>query len=434
MKKLFTLFMAVGALGARAQMDSCNVFMQANHVEMGISPVGSYGSSVGAPSGYHGNVTDGSNYNSTCGPYSYGTNHVGFVADIDMDGWSTGTPPYFGDYFLPGSPFEGWELEIAGSRLEAINDDSTYTGTLTCTGGANISYSATGGTITSTWQGMIDSVVLTQVTTIDTGSLFFTTNITLTNLSTSPKNDIYYMRSLDPDNEEPETGIFTTINTILHQSTDTTVVTATGTTYATDVLGLGTTDTNATCLVYADWPLSSTVSLGAMYNQTYTDGGTLYTQGTSNTNDFAIGLVFSIPHLATVDSAADSVARVTSGTTLHPANSASFTFFYSFGHAGLDSALSALGSHIPTAVSYVNQQTNVKVYPNPAHSMINVSGLNAGDQVSLVDMMGQTLYVPVTTGIGTAQLSSAALNPGSYLLIVTDKNGQVVSRSKVQKQ
>ena len=180
MKKLFTLFIACGALQASAQMDSCNVFLQGNHVEIGISPVGSYGSSVGAPAGYHGNVTDGSAYNSTCGHSSTGSDHVGFVADIDMDGWSTGTPNFFGDYFLPGSPYEGWELAIGGSVVKAVNTDSTFTGTLSASG-SNISYSNVGGVITATWQGMIDSVQLTQVTTIDSGSLYFTTKVTLTN-------------------------------------------------------------------------------------------------------------------------------------------------------------------------------------------------------------------------------------------------------------
>jgi hypothetical protein len=432
MRKLLTFCITCTVLQASAQIDSCNVFLQGNHVEVGISPVGSYGSSVGAPAGYHGNVTDGSIYNSSCGHYSTGSNHLGFVADIDKDGWTVGTPAYFGDYFLPGSPYEGWEMAIGGSVVKAINTDSTFTGTLSASG-SNISYSNIGGVITSTWQGMVDSVQLTQVTTIDSGNLFFTTQVTLTNLSVSPVNDIYYFRSLDPDNEEVQTGTFTTINTIAHQSPDTTVVTATGTTYSTDILGLGTTDTSAHCLVYADWPLPDTTLLSSVYNQTYSGVGTLYAQGASDTVDFAIGLVFSIPHLATVDSAADSVARTTASAGMHPANSATFTFFYSFGKAGMDSALSTLSKQASTslAIKNINAATEVKVYPNPTANFINVTGLNPGDQLSLIDMMGRTSALP---GNGTSRYSISNFVPGNYILVITDADGNVRSRIRVQKQ
>ena len=429
MKKLFTLFIACGALQASAQMDSCNVFLQGNHVEIGISPVGSYGSSVGAPAGYHGNVTDGSAYNSTCGHSSTGSDHVGFVADIDMDGWSTGTPNFFGDYFLPGSPYEGWELAIGGSVVKAVNTDSTFTGTLSASG-SNISYSNVGGVITATWQGMIDSVQLTQVTTIDSGSLYFTTKVTLTNLSVSPVNDIYYFRSLDPDNEEVQTSTFTTANTIVHQSADTTVVTAAGTTYTNDILGLGTTDSNAHCLIYGEWPLSDSTQLSSLYNQTYSGVATLYAQGASDTLDYAIGLVFSIPHLATVDSAADSVGRTTASAGMHPANSATITLFYSFGQVGLDSAISALSKHASSSLAIKNvNETTINVYPNPAGNFINVSGLNPGDQLSLTDMMGRSYPLP---GNGSSRYSTGNVVPGNYILVVADASGNVRSRNNVQ--
>ena len=37
---------------------------------------------------------------------------IGFIADFNKDGFSTGSPKaYSGDYFLPGSPLEGWSVE-----------------------------------------------------------------------------------------------------------------------------------------------------------------------------------------------------------------------------------------------------------------------------------------------------------------------------------
>jgi hypothetical protein len=117
-----------------------------------------------------------------------------------------------------------------------------------CTGG-NTGYISTGSQVKATWQGLIDSIILTQITTLDTGSLYFTTQIILTNIASTPANDIYYLRTLDPDNEESWTGNFATINTITHQAVDTTVVTATGPSSPLSYMALGTTFDSATAFI-----------------------------------------------------------------------------------------------------------------------------------------------------------------------------------------
>jgi len=441
MKKLFTLFIGLGAIQASAQIIDCNVFMQGNYVEVGVSPVGSYGSSVYAPSTYHAHNPGGagSSYHPCGTSTTSGSEYLGFVCDYGHDGWTVGTPPYMGDYFLPGSPFEGWELQMRGGCIQAFNEDTAgFIGTLPASG-SNISYSATPASVTSTWQGMVDSVQLTQVTTIDTGDLFFTIRVTFTNTGYAPVNDIYYLRSLDPDNDETwPGGAFITTNTIAHQAPDTTVVTATGPTGAYTMMALGSTDSNAHCLVYGSWPIQDTTDISAMYNQTYSDAYSLYTQGSTNTVDAAIGLIFHIAHLAPVDSATDSVYRTTSVYGRHPANSSTITFFYAFNTMGLDSALSRL-SNSATALSLkvknVNANTGVKVYPNPSAGMINVTGLNTGDQVSIIDMMGNISGLNGSvSGTGNDHFNLNGVPPGNYLLQVKDLNGNVTARVKVQKQ
>src|ERR1700756_2654556 len=86
---------------ASAQLVNCNVFLKGLSIEVGINTNGAYGSSVPAPVGFH--PKGGAGTANTCPTTSSacpaaGTN-LGFVADPDKDGWTVGTPPYFGDYF-----------------------------------------------------------------------------------------------------------------------------------------------------------------------------------------------------------------------------------------------------------------------------------------------------------------------------------------------
>jgi hypothetical protein len=427
---------------AYAQMDSCNVFLQGNHVEIGISPSGSYGSSVVAPSGYHAHGPAGPSYYHPCSSGATTGTALGFVADPLMTGWSTDTAAlshYMGDYFLPGYPFEGWSIQVGGTQYQAFNTTGTggYTGTLT---GSNIGYTTAVAGVTSTWQGSVDSIEITQVTTIDTGNLYFMVEVNFTNLRLTPVNDIYYFRSVDPDNDETwPGGGFPTVNKIACQGPDTTLVTAYGLTGTWTIMGLGTTDTNARCLIYEGWPLPDTVDLSHVYNQTYSYGTSfpsLYTAGGIDTLDNAIGLVYHIAHLATVDSASDSTYRTTSTAHLHPANSASITYFYAFGQAGIDSAFSAMNKNTPAvnplAVQSVNGSADVKVYPNPSKGLFNVSGLSAGDKLILYDMMGRVaLAQDGSQGVNT--ISAGSISPGAYILVVNDADGNVKSRIPLQK-
>jgi len=293
--------------------------------------------------------------------------------------------------------------------------------------------------VSGTWSGTYDSIQLTQVTTLDTTQLYFTISVTMTNMSTTPVDSVYYFRTLDPDNDETwPGGGFPTKNVIEHQSTDTTVVSATGLGYPSmSFLALGTTDTNSTALVYASWPNPATRDISTMYNQTYTDAATLYTQGSTNSLDVAIGLITFVPHLATVDSAADSVWRTTSTYyTKHPANKATFTYFYAFSPDAMDSAIARLHqvSSLPLSISNVNNNPVVNVYPNPSRDILNITGLNATDKVTLYDMMGRVVeqdWVVTRAGMNTFRYGNVPA--GAYLVVVTDSNGNIRDRTPVRK-
>jgi gliding motility-associated-like protein len=310
---LFTALVLLAAQKADAQLDSCNVFLQGNYIEVGINWNGAYGSSAMAPTGYHPKGPAGEINAASCGALciSNGAN-LGFVADPDKDGWTVGSPyPYYGDYFLPGTPQEGWSIMADGTQANAWNQSGCGTTFPAGMTGSNISYSAAGKTRTGIWRGTYDSLAITQTTTLDTNNVYFTVYITVINKSHNVKHDIYYLRTLDPDNAEPETGNFTTYNKIEYQlpnPQNRTLVSAVGLTatnaqIASAFLGLGTLDCRARCFII-DAGLSPTSgTLDSMYGKYEGKGDTAnYQYSGSNTQDQGIGLVFRLGDLNAADS------------------------------------------------------------------------------------------------------------------------------------
>jgi hypothetical protein len=416
-------FLAGG--NANAQMVSGDVFLKGKYVEVGIGHLGYYGSDNSAPSGYH--------------PHPGSGSKLGFVADPDMDGWATGTPAYMGDYFLPGSPFEGWMLQVDSARCQGYNTGIS-TSLMACSSGgsgtgANLSYTTSGSKVIGTWQGVIDSVQLTQITTLDTNNLYFTVKIVLTNLGILPKDDLYYIRSTDADNDQTwPGGAFTTDNRIEAQMPDSaaSIVTATGRSTTLPTLSLGSSDTNSRAIIYNSWPLTRAQDLAAVYNQTYS---AFYDVGVNHPGDIAVGLVFHVAHLSSIDSAGDSTYRTTAEYALHPKNTASFTYFIAFGRRGLDSALKATAytPTLPLAVNNVNAQT-INVFPNPAQNIINIDGLNADDHLVLYDMMGHQVNVSWSVNhSGLNAFPMNAVSAGNYILLVTDAQGKARLRTPVRK-
>ena len=113
----------MGIPSAKAQMVNGCCFLQQNRLEIGIANNGAYGTPEDAPAGYHPNNNPSFSimYNPTSATYVARPNALGFVADYDTNGWAVGTPPYFGDYFLPGTPQEGWSVEVNGVRCDAFS-------------------------------------------------------------------------------------------------------------------------------------------------------------------------------------------------------------------------------------------------------------------------------------------------------------------------
>ncbi|MCW3122520.1 MAG: hypothetical protein JWQ38_2012 [Flavipsychrobacter sp.] len=428
----FICYLLFSTLTTNAQMVGSDVFLRGQYLEVGVGDMGQYGTSYSNPSpvGYH--------------PHGL-LGRIGFLADPAMDGWTTGTPPYMGDYFVPGTPFEGWALQIGTERALAFGGNTTFDTTSGISGcsGSNISYGISGSVVSSTWQGIIDSVQLTQITYFDTNNLYFNIKVIFTNLAIAPRNNIYYFRTLDPDNDMETFGSFTTTNVLEHQVRDTTVVSAVGLSGPMSYMAMGTTDTNSNALIYQAWPILLTEDLANIYNGTpHLMGTVYYTQGATTTSDIAIGLISYIPHLATVDSASDSVAAK-GISTKHLANTATLNYFYAFSPAAVDSAINDQHvTYVTTPpvippileIKNTNSLNEVNVYPNPSKEIVNITGLNTTDQISLYNMMGQMVtddWRVKKEGTNTFPMNGVAT--GNYIIVVHDLNGAVKARIPVRK-
>lgn len=299
-------------VSVNAQISNGCVFLQGNFIEVGIAPNGAFGTPADAPSGYHARPLPllVQLYNPVDGSFGNRTKAVGFVADYGKDGWTVGTPAYFGDYFMPGTVQEGFTIEIDGVRSDAwsnnyqTNLSTGFTGPLT---GNNISLTTSTTDKKAIWQGMMNQLFVRQTITLKQSKSYFTANILFKNTGTDTLRKIYYMRTVDPDNEVAITNSYETKNKITYQlpnASNKTLVTATGRQYIQSYLGLGTKDCQARCF-FLSFGLFPRASLSSIYN-----GASGYIYRDSSYADSGIGLVFKIGDLAPGDSTTFSYAYI----------------------------------------------------------------------------------------------------------------------------
>ncbi|MFK7991034.1 MAG: hypothetical protein AB8I08_33750 [Sandaracinaceae bacterium] len=184
-----------------------DVFLRSRLLEVGTADPGSFGSSIVPPAGWHPRAETN----------SLPDNLLGFVADPERTDWTD----YQGDFFTPGSPVEGFGVDIGGTSyfnaalLGANTIPGTFTGTrvecrpLVCgVRGGGSAY----------WSGSVDGIEIDQTYSVLNEGLFILIEVTLRN-TTGTDEVVTYMRNVDPDNMQPVTGDFDTTNTIVSKVT-----------------------------------------------------------------------------------------------------------------------------------------------------------------------------------------------------------------------
>ncbi len=191
MKTLLSLLsLSLFIHNASSQLVDSNAFIKTNLVEVAVGGNGKYITDT-VPEGYILLENPGTSY--------------GFIADYDMNGWEVGEPPYSGDFCAPGSSIEEWGLSCNGINYRnGIVSDSVQ--------GYIISYIANDDSISVVWISDSTELSIKQTTTAYADKLFFLTKFKLFNNSPDTLNNIYYVRSLDPDNEKNWTGDYMTEN------------------------------------------------------------------------------------------------------------------------------------------------------------------------------------------------------------------------------
>src|SRR6185437_11945098 len=124
---------------------------------------------------------------------------------------------------------------------------------------------------------MYDSILITQETTLDTANTYFNVKTTLKNISHSVRHNVFYLRTVDPDNAEPENYNFATINNIVHQWPDSGKSLVSSVSFDTgyvplpmSYMSLGTSDSNTRCFIVRNDLFPDSANLDSMYRA---DGG-----------------------------------------------------------------------------------------------------------------------------------------------------------------
>lgn len=298
MKKMYKFLFIVACYAllstqANSQIVSGNGFLKADYIEAGIRANGAFGTTVAAPENFF---------------YSTNTSFagkLGFISDVGKDGWTVGSPAYIGDYFLPGTPYEGFSVRINGTNyLNSGSGGEAITGSVT-------GFSTTDVTQTVIWTGTIGALKIRQEFSVEKTKGFILVKVFLVNTGATSLTNVYYTREVDPDNEVTQGGQYNTNNVIEQQNPNTistALISAQGLNFSS-YLGLGSRDCRAKVAVPNGWPNANGEAIWAGTGMKLSAAGNV-------TGDNAMSLAFKLGNLAAGDSTALSLAYVLNAADL----------------------------------------------------------------------------------------------------------------------
>ena len=289
---LLVLFLVSGQQ-IKAQLISGEAFLKGDFIEVGMNSCGAFGTSSGAPAGF-----------------GVSGQRLGFVADVDMDGFDVRGPSgynFFGDFFLPGSHVEGWAINFNG--VNYFNGNGC--GGSQVPGSVTSSSSPGNATQTAVWEGAIAGVDISRSVSFPRGEKYFVIDVEICNNSPSTINNVFFSNNVDPDNAQRQCRDFSTTNTIVSQPSGSTceaLVTATSAPCGEPeaFLGLAAADERAR-VTYGGFNNTNAASI---YNCSF--GGCVSTVGSSNNADQGNSLAFSLGNIASGDCVTFSYAYVLS--------------------------------------------------------------------------------------------------------------------------
>jgi len=168
-------------------------FLGNEYVELGVSPVGDFGTRCSKPPGFESDRSS-----------------IGMTSAID--GFD-GSGPVI-DYFLPGTPEErfgiGYKLAIDSRDVEG--GSNSY---MMRKSDIDIESMSLGSNSVSFTGKLHMKLQMDCKYTLNPGEKHFLTEITMTNIGSATLYDVRYHRSFDPDNTKDIGGAYSTVNTIV---------------------------------------------------------------------------------------------------------------------------------------------------------------------------------------------------------------------------
>jgi hypothetical protein len=367
---------AVSATPASATQGNSSVaFLQGAYAEVGVLGNGAFGS-TSVPVGFHPSSNQPEN---AC---------LGFRVDRLKNGWKPSSTTDDGDFFCPGTSYEGWGISFAGTEYRNIStgyvaDD--ITGVI-----SNITNGADGQSATWTkTSGGPSDLGITKTYTVPNQGQEILLQVTLRNNGSSTMSNIFYSRAVDPDNQAMEPGasspaIYYSQNVINRQGGTSQGAAVTSTFPNGGNLTLFSDNINARVALNADCCGIRPIIGGDIWNQTGN-----WNVASPFEYDSDIGLAVKIP-------------------TLEPSDSISFTIRYYL-------TSEAASQVIPTA-------------PTPEFGNI-VSAAN-GFQVAISNFDNTFLYTLIASAgnatldqvTGVVSVTGLAAGESSTLTVITSKN------------
>lgn len=405
-----TLFLGAYSYTAQAQISGCSVFLLGKKVEVGVNWNGALGASTNPPTGAHGNWSTTLHTSSSCGNTTYTGISLAAVADPDEDGWSTGATSYYGDFILPGGANEGWSIMYNGEQTNLWNSDAATTDSIPGLFSSVYGYTDTSGKRIAITQAVYNGIYMTQWITLDTNKLFFSVSTLLENTTLATASDVFYMRFVNPHNDQAISSNPATWNRILYQYPPDTgqraVVTSRGVAYNNAFMALGTKDPSAMAFIAKTRQKPDNTTIDNI--STGTDAEYHYNVNDSVNANACMGLIFNVGNL------------VSGGGAL-------INYFYAFRPDVIDDAIYSSSVGITKIERVVHEYT---VFPNPVSSGFKLMGTQPNDQIEVFDMMGRHIN---HTKTGNYEYSIGDVAAGTYLVMVKSASGLITGRARLQK-
>ena len=336
------------------------VLIGGQFIELGISPIGTFGS------------------HNTAAPSTFGFSGTGARNIIGMDtnvanagGLVVGSNSGDFDYFMPGSPYVSWGVgyKIGGTAYSAnaINSGSGYTAGTGLTAGGVTDTTASGSTTDTSARALAtfnNNLQITQDIHLGVSDKYFTITVTLKNVGTSNLDNVRYTWNVDPDNTVDVGGSYTTVNTVLNTAA------ADGYSIIQAASTGGTTSANI-FLIAPDNRAKGFVGLG------FGSGYAIYGSGLYDTNTLA--KAYSV----TSDT---GIGQTWDVGTLAPGQATDFTLYISLSNMNVSSLLAV----IPPTISAGTI--------DPTTGNVSITPIFFSGTGTITDNFGNTLVSNATSG------------------------------------